>query len=133
MDKRGNPHTKERIDILDRFIRFFGRKSIKNLVADREFIGEAWMDYHIRIRDNFWVKDPRTGKESKIWWMFNALRINECRVLHRIYYVNNQLCYLSVSKIKNKEGRPEFQVLISFNNPLDAHEIFADRWQIETA
>jgi len=61
--------------------------------------------YHIRIRDNFWVKDPRTGKESKAWWMFNNLGINECRVLYRIYYVNNQLCYLSASKIKNKEGK----------------------------
>ena len=141
MDKRGNSHTKERIDIIDRFIRLFGRKSIKNLVADREFVGEAWMEYlnfqgieyHIRIRDNFWVKDPRTGKESKAWWMFNDLRINECRVLYRIYYVNNQLCYLSASKIKNKEGKPELQVLISFNNPMDAHEIYAGRWQIETA
>jgi hypothetical protein len=141
MDKRGNSHTKERIDIIDRFIRLFGRKAMKNLVADREFVGEEWMEYlnfqeieyHIRIRDNFLVKDPRTGKEIKAWWMFNDLRINECRVLYRIYYVNNQLCYLSASKIKNKEGKPELQVLISFNNPLQAQELYSGRWQIETA
>lgn len=68
MDKRGNLHTQERIDIVNRFIRLFGRDAVKNLVADREFVDEKWMEYlnlhgiryHIRIRDNFWVKDPRT-------------------------------------------------------------------------
>ncbi len=141
MDKRGNSHTKERKEIIDRFIRLFGRKSMKSLVADREFVGEDWMEYlnskeieyHIRIRENFWVKDPRTGKELKAWWMFNDLKINECKALYRIYYVNNQLCYLSASKIKNKEGVPELQVLISFKNPLDAQQLYSERWQIETA
>ena len=141
MDKRGNSHTQERIDIVNRFIRLFGRDAVKNLVADREFVGEQWMEYlnlhgiryHIRIRDNFWVKNPRTGKEFKVWWVFNDLEINQCKALYRIYYVNNQLCYLSASKIKNKEGKPELQIVISYNNPLDARKIYAERWQIETA
>jgi len=141
MDKRGNSQTKERIDMVNRFIRLFGRKALKNLVADREFVGGKWMEYlnfnnieyHIRIRDNFWVKDPRTSKEFKAWWMFNDLKINQSKALYRIYYVNDQLCYLSASKIKNKDGVPELQVVISYNNPLDAQQLYADRWQIETA
>jgi len=120
--KRGNSHTKERIEIVNRFIRLFGKESIQYLVADREFVGEHWIDYlnfnpieyHIRIRDNFWVLNPKTGKQFKVTWLFSDLKLNQTRFLHSIYYVNNQLCYLSGSKIKNKQGTSEFQIIISF-------------------
>lgn len=67
LPKRGNSNYKERIDIMQRFIRLFGRGSIKCLVADREFVGHEWFKwlndnavrYHIRIRDNSRVEDPR--------------------------------------------------------------------------
>lgn len=36
LPKRGNPNCRERINIMERFIRLFGRDSIKCLVADRE-------------------------------------------------------------------------------------------------
>jgi len=125
MPKRGNSHTKERIEIVNRFIRLFGKESIQYLVADREFVGEHWIDYlnfnrmeyHIRIRDNFWVLNPKTGKQFKVTWLFSDLKLNQTRFLHSIYYVNNQLCYLSGSKIKNKEGTHEFQIIISFCKP----------------
>ena len=39
LPKRGNSNCKERINIMQRFIRLFGRDSIKCLVADREFVG----------------------------------------------------------------------------------------------
>lgn len=38
-------------------------------------------------------------------------------VLTRIYYVNNQLCYLSGARLKNQEGNPELQILVSYNKP----------------
>lgn len=141
LDKRGNSNTSERIGIIDRYIRLFGKSTIMRLVADREFVGEHWLDYlnmegihyHIRIRDNFWVENPRTGQYAKASWFFAGLRHNECRVLHKIYRVNGQLCYLSASKLKNKEGKPELQVLVSFNKPEQAQLAYKDRWQIETA
>lgn len=82
LPKRGNSNTLERKQIMERFIRLFGKSSIQCLVADREFVGEEWLaylnreqiPYHIRIRENFRVKDPRTGKEFKAWWMFNHLK-----------------------------------------------------------
>lgn len=141
MPKRGNSHTKERKELIERFIRLFGEDSIKHLVADREFVGEHWIKYlndhqiayHIRIRDNFWVKNPRSGRQTKAAWLFNDLRMNECKVLYKIVYVNNQMCYLSGAKIKNKEGKPELQIIVSYNNPQCAIEIYKERWQIETA
>lgn len=111
LDKRGNSNTSERILLVDRYIRLFGKNTIKNLVADREFVGEHWLDYlnmegihyHICIRDNFWVENPRTGE------------------------------YAKASKLKNKEGKPELLVLVSFNKPEQAQLVYKDRWQIETA
>lgn len=45
LDKRGNSNCEERIEIMQRFIRLFGRESIACLVADREFIGEEWVKW----------------------------------------------------------------------------------------
>lgn len=141
MPKRGNSSTVERIELVDRYIHLFGKESIGELLADREFIGEDWLEYlnrkqivyRLRIRNNFWVFDPRKQKSRKASWLFNHLQMNESKYLSKIYYVNNQLCYLSASKTKNKEGKPELQIIISFNQPEQAIESYKQRWQIETA
>jgi hypothetical protein len=141
LDKRGNSHTQERIAIIERYIRLFGYQTIDALLADREFIGENWIKYlnnrkikyHIRIRENFYVDDPRTGKRFKVFWMFNELKCDQRCFMQRIYRVNGQLCYLSASKVKDKKGIPEFQIIISFNKPETAQLVYKERWQIETA
>ncbi|MDR1652615.1 MAG: hypothetical protein LBS01_02990 [Prevotellaceae bacterium] len=37
--------TGERIEIMNRFIRLFGKDRIDCLTADREFVGEVWIKY----------------------------------------------------------------------------------------
>jgi hypothetical protein len=141
LPKKGNSNTAERIKLIDRFIGLFGRESIGCLTADREFVGQQWIKYlndhkiryHIRIRENFQVVQPRNGKSVKASWLFSNLPLNTCRVNYRIVRVNNQLCYLSGSKVKNKQGKPELQILVSFSNPETAMLIYKERWQIETA
>lgn len=140
LPKRGNSNTAERIEIIDRFIRLFGKSSIESLVGDREFVGEKWLEYlnregipyHLRIRENFWVKDPRTGKQFKAFWVFDRLKLKQSMVLPRIYYVNNQLCYLSGARLKNQEGKTELQIIVSYNKPEKALSSYKKRWQIET-
>lgn len=115
LPKRGNSNTTERIEIIDRFIRLFGKSSIESLVGDREFVGEKWLEYlnregipyHLRIRENFWVKDPRIRKQFRAFCVFDRLQLKQSMVLPRIYYVNNQLYYLSGARLKNQEGKPE--------------------------
>jgi hypothetical protein len=141
MPKFGNSNTEERITLMNRYIRLFGLDTIDCLLADREFVGEQWLAYlnhnkiryHIRIRENFYVDDPRSAERIKVSWLFSDVKTGTCKVLHRIYYVNNQLCYLSASKIKNKEGKIELQIIVSFNREHNAQEIYKERWQIETA
>lgn len=141
MPKRGNSSTRERIELMERYIKLFGIASIDCLLADREFIGEHWLAYlnanhiryHIRIRENFWVDIPRNNHRVKATWLFNGLKLNQFQYYPKIVYVNNQLCYLSASMIKNKKGEPEMQIIVSFNKPEQANSLYKERWQIETA
>ena len=138
LDKRGNSDTNERITLINRYIELFGYETIDCLLADREFIGEKWVDwlnrskirYYIRIRENFWVE--RNGKRFKAFWLFNHLKCGDYHHLKPIYSVNQQRCYLSASKIKHN-GVPELQIVISFNEPENAQKYYKERWQIETA
>ncbi len=140
MPKFGNSSTSERIELIQRFIDLFGIDSIDCLLADREFVGDHWLGYlnskhiryHIRIRENFWVVIPRNGHRVKASWLFNRLKINQYEFLHGIVHVNGQLCYLSASKIKNKQGIPELQIIVSFNKPDEVQSVYKERWQIET-
>ena len=138
LDKRGNSSTDERIALVERYIRLFGREQIESLVADREFVGSRWVEwlnlgiaYHIRIRNNFMVSDPRTGKTVPAWWLFNGVPQGQVRVLERLVRVGGQLCYLSGSKTRNKQGKLEYQILASFNKPDRANTTYKERWQIE--
>lgn len=140
MDKFGNSNTQERKEILERYDKLFGFQTIEVLVADREFVGYEWLNYlninkipyHIRIRENFDVHIPRNNHIVKASWLFNGLKIGQFKHYNKIVYINKVACYLSASVIKSKTGQPEYQFLISFNNPKDANQCYKKRWQIET-
>jgi len=141
MPKFGNSSTRERIELMEDFIELFGADSIDCLLADREFIGDQWLAYlngrhiryHIRIRGNFWVVIPRNGHRVKASWLFGHLTLNQYAFHSGIVYVNGQLCYLSASKILNRKGIPELQIIVSFNKPDESLSLYKERWQIESA
>ena len=141
IDKRGNSDTTERIKLIERYIHLFGTETIDCLLADREFVGERWIAYlnqrkiryYLRIRENFYITDPRNGHKIKASVMFADLKAGQGRCLHRIYQVNGQFCYLSASKVFGKDAKPELQIIISFNQPQYAKQTYKERWQIETA
>ena len=43
--KRGNSSSQERIELVNRFIRLFGKDVIASIVADREFVGDRWLEF----------------------------------------------------------------------------------------
>ena len=105
---------------MGRFIRLFWIGSIECLLADREFIGDKWLEYlnklnieyHIRIRVNFWVEILRNGHKIKASWLFNSLRVNEWTFYRKIVQVNGELCYLSASRIINRENKSELKIIV---------------------
>jgi len=140
LDKRGNSNCQERIDLVNRFIKLFGKECIDCILADREFVGDDWLRflndnqirYYIRIRNNFKVFQPNKNKEVKAFWLFNHLKINQFIHYHKIVRIGTQLCYISGSRVKSKNGKPEFLIIVSFNKPDQALINYEQRWQIET-
>lgn len=45
MPKFGNSFTRERIELMQRYINLFGLDTIECLTADREFVGDQWLEY----------------------------------------------------------------------------------------
>lgn len=117
MDKIGNSSTEDCKDLITKFLGIACDGSIAHLMAYREFVGSdrlAFLNsmgihYHIGIRENFHV--IRHGSESKAHCLFADLVLGECKHLSGIYYVNGQPCYLSASKIKDKDGSRSFRSL----------------------
>lgn len=135
LKKRGNSNSQERINLIERYINLFTIDTIDCIVADREFVGEKWLEYlnynnlryYIRIRNNFKVFVPRKNETVKAFWLFNAFKINEFVYYPNIVKINGQLCYLSGSKLNNGE----YLILVSFNKPEKADYYYKLRWQIE--
>jgi len=140
LDKRGNSHTAERIELITNYLEWFGKDTINCLLADREFIGEKWLgflndnqiSYHIRIRNNFKVYLYQKQKEILAFWLFNTLKLNELYHYPKIVKLHGQDCYLSGCKTINREGKMEFLIIVSFNKPESGVVSYKKRWQIET-
>jgi len=49
LPKKGNTNTNERIDAIERIIKLFGKEKIRYILCDREFIGEEWIRYLLRV------------------------------------------------------------------------------------
>ncbi|POZ50587.1 hypothetical protein [Methylovulum psychrotolerans] len=45
LNKQGNSNTRERIALVKRFVREFGKARIIKFLADREFVGEKWFGW----------------------------------------------------------------------------------------
>ena len=140
LDKRGNSDMQERIDLIDQYINWFGISTIESLLADREFVGDEWLEYltrnsiryHIRIRNNFKVYSYQKQSEIKVFWLFSNLKMNEFYHYPKIVLLHGQLCYLSGCKTINKEGKIEYVIIVSFNKPEKALHYYKKRWQIES-
>ncbi|WP_051960122.1 IS4 family transposase [Sphingobacterium sp. ML3W] len=139
LDKRGNSNTQERIDLMQNFIDWFGLDQIDCLLADREFVGDLWLNflnlnnirYHIRIRNNFKVFLPRKQSFIKASYLFNSIKVKQYQHYQHIVQLGGELCYLSATK-SSAQGKIELLILVSFNKPDEALRYYKERWQVET-
>ena len=130
-DKRGNSSQEERIELMQRFVSVIQTDQIIRLVADREFIGEKWLNwldenyFHfiIRIRANQWVEhSPRKSQRAA-----SICSSEKWKGLRKARFVKGSKVYLGGQKLKTGD----FLILIS-NLPLkSARYYYAKRWAIE--
>jgi hypothetical protein len=130
MPQCGSSDTAERIELLSRFVKRFGRQRLRFLTADREFIGGEWIGwlqhegipFRIRIKAGEYLSDPK-GQERKAWHWFS--RANRCRSQRM------QLWGLPVYVGgRHLHGR-EYLIVIS-NERGDLLAEYRLRWKIET-
>ena len=138
LNKAGNSDTEERKELLLHYVRLFGAQSIDYLIADREFVGEAWFDflaklhirYCIRLRANFWInysyKPP-----VRLFWLFNDLPFNSARHIQKPVLLANQWGYLSGMRIINEKNQLEFLIVATYYFDPCALKVYAQRWSIE--
>jgi hypothetical protein len=120
---------------MKRFINQFGQDRIKRLLADREFIGDNWMEwlieekipFNIRIRNNSYTVNRR-GEHLRVDHLFRGLKpgemlnINDARLLGA--------CSVYLSGLRLSDGQLLIVANASFNPK--AIEEYGLRWEIET-
>jgi hypothetical protein len=90
LDKRGNRHSDERIDLMDRCGRVFPNAAIPCLTGDRELVGKAWcsflllpkaLPFRLRLRPSDRIS-ARAGKSRQRGErVFAHLAVGEPRIL----------------------------------------------------
>ena len=139
-DKRGNSNRQERTRLIDRFIRLFGAEYIDSLVADREFVGKEWVgylnnrriSYFQHIKQNFWLRNPKSSEDVSAWHLFHGLKLGQERVYDKLFLLKGEYVCIAGALLKNSDGVPELQILICYNRPETAVATYKQRRQIET-
>lgn len=136
LDKRGNTNHLERCELIERFIKQFGKDNLEMIVADREFVGEKWFNwltnnhipFAIRIKKNSKVKNHH-GKLVQIKELLRHVSHQETYRHGRILTVDG--CLVRVFAKRDKD----YGLVIVATNQLetvDAMTSDAKRWEIET-
>jgi hypothetical protein len=135
LSKCGNSNTAERITLIQKFVSQFGKERIAGILADREFVGNAWfgwlkkegIPFCIRIKKNTLTTNSR-GIEVHVDTLFYDLKSGEQRILADKRTIWAQTIYLSALRL------PDGELLIVATDSLMADPIahYGKRWQIET-
>lgn len=135
LEQCGNSDTNERIKIIQKFIDNFGKECIAGILADREFVGNAWfkwliehnISFNIRIKKNFLTTDSR-GRVVRIASLFRNLKPTEERILYGKRVLMGQEVYLSALWLHGND----LLVIATDKEPASSIKIYALRWEIET-
>lgn len=134
LPKQGNSDTPERIEIINRFIKYFGKSKIGLLLADREFVGNEWFDwlikegihFCIRIKHNYVTTNAR-GLETKVDALFYSLKPSEQRILSGKRKLWKQAVYLSALRLVDGE-----LLVVATDEPMKEPILsYGKRWEIE--
>ena len=137
LDKRGNSHSDERMDLRERFERVFPKAQIHCLTGDREFVGRAWcsfllmpeaLPFRLRLRHRDRISS-RSGKQrQKGARVFAHLKVGEQRCLSGKRWVWGRRVYIVATRLEDGE----LLILATAHRPQTALADYRLRWGIET-
>jgi transposase len=94
LDKKGNSSTDERKKLIERILEIIPKEMIETILADREFVGEEWLEYlgeaqklpfAIRVKKNEKIRHFNGGK-MKLKKYFANMQICETRTIETKIY-----------------------------------------------
>ncbi|MEZ4827662.1 MAG: IS4 family transposase [Bacteroidia bacterium] len=132
LPKFGNSHTKERIRHVG-LSGSVGWDRVAALVADREFIGQEWMEwligqnsFYLRLRNNLY---RQTAQENNPYRPFSRARpFHQPLLFGKAPKVLG--CYVYLAGMRLPKG--EFLILACYHRPEQAIQYYKLRWEIET-
>ncbi len=135
---KGNSDSLDRIDIIELFISVFGKEKIEALTADREFIGDIWLQFLVkngikfvvRIKENNQHISNSRGKFVKAKDLFRNLEIGKEVTIHKRKLGKNSGFLYSISALLNDKF--ELIVVVHIPDIENPCQIYCYRWQIET-
>lgn len=136
LDKRGNSHSDDRMDLFDRFETLFPSVALECLTADREFIGQEWFSYlmlgstpfRIRIRDSDYISSQTGKRRWKGCDLFRSLTPGEVRVLSHKRWVWRRKLHVIATRLADGE----LLIVLTNVRPSSALRDYRRRWGIET-
>lgn len=131
LNKAGNSNTLERTTLLEQVLQVIKAEQIEVLLADREFIGQAWfkflckqsIPFAIRIREN-----SLADEWFRLSCFFNTLGVADSKSLHHRYTICGSK--LAVAATRSEDG--QLVIIVSNRKPTWALKTYALRWQIES-
>ena len=141
LDKTGNSNTAERIDLMQIFKATFPDQPVASLTGDREFIGNAWIEWlqhaaiphFLRLREDMHVFNDSHAPVS-LRQHAAHLKTGQRLVLKGCWRVGGSARNASppvrIVILRLKGG--ELLIIASRSRPQHALKIYRQRWKIET-
>lgn len=134
LPKRGNSNTTERIEIIERCIQQLGISKITGLLADREFVGNEWFSWLLRVGIHFCIRIKSNcittnsrGLETSIDALFYDLKPGEQRILQDKRKLWKSQVYLSGLRLSDGA-----LLIVATDQLMEAPILYyAKRWEIE--
>lgn len=135
LPKKGCSDTAERIALLEEYLHWFGRSSIRFLCADREFVGLDWFAYlkregipfRIRVRANTKITNGR-GQSVQARRLFRRGRVGEAILLKGARRLLGQRLFVMGVRL----ARNEYVIVCAPDESASLLEDYARRWEVET-
>ncbi|MFS8035483.1 IS4 family transposase [Xanthobacter sp. AM11] len=141
LDRAGNSTTAHREALLSRFCNVFGAEAVAGLIADREFVGTAWMAFLVennipfilRIKDAFQIR-LADGRCCPVVSLFRKLAIGGRRYVREDCRLGSRGSALGppVKLAATRLASKELLVVATNTDPGIALANYRRRWEIET-
>lgn len=137
-NKGGSSNTLERKELINRFIEIFGTDVIESLLADREFIGDAWLKFlddkgiyfYIRIKSNL-IIGRSEGELVTANHLVQKLKNEEFIVLKGLRYLGKKYLGPKVKIAARRNDKGELMIIATNDDANIALKMYNNRWSIE--